>query len=192
MSDDRRRSVSLETPDRKGLQDPGAHELGMPQSQVPITSSENLTISALVSDSDDHFSDAQSGSSETPVSPVPKLRVEKVDDEPSYGEVPGTEAYEKRTGDAAPDEIAIIPDADDNTEAVSSADTPGGQPIPKTVVDETADQPGSKTHHFHEDAHKADATPDFVRKPDGTGEVSTMPASLETTGQAPGTTVKSS
>lgn len=120
--------------------------------------------------------------------------MEKVDDEPSYGEVPGTEAYEKRTGDAEPDEIAIIPDPSAKREpaTTSERDTPGGHPIPKTVVDETADVPGSKTHHFHEDVHKADATPDYVRKPDGTGEANLMPASLETTGQAPGTTNKSS
>ncbi|KAH6648523.1 hypothetical protein BKA67DRAFT_661490 [Truncatella angustata] len=170
MSDDRRRSVSLDAPERRGIQDPGAHE--------------------LTSDSDDHFSDAQSARAETPAapaSPLPKLRVEKVDDEPSYGEVPGTEAYEKRTGDATPDEIAIIPDSNTDAEPTSPAEphTPGGQPIPKTVVDETVDAPGSKTHHFNQDVHKADAAPDYVRKPDGTGEANPVPASLETTGQAP-------
>ncbi|KAK6071211.1 hypothetical protein SCUP234_00716 [Seiridium cupressi] len=173
MAEDRRRSVSLETPERRGIQDPGAHEL----------------TSCTASDSDDHFSDAQSvpGETATPVSPVPKTRVEKVDDEPSYGEVPGTEAYQKRTGDAAPDEIAIIPELKIDTDSVASGepDTPGGQPIPKTVVDESADVVGSKTHHYHEDTHKADAAPDYVRKADGTGEVNTMPASLEITGQSP-------
>jgi hypothetical protein len=125
---------------------------------------------------------------------VPKTRVEKVDDEPSYGEVPGTEAYEKRTGDAVPDVIAIIPDAEADTKVPSplESSTPGGYPVPKTVVDETADEEGSRTHHFHEEAHKADAVPDYVRKADGTGEVNTLPASLETTGQSPGTAAKSS
>ncbi|KAI1844379.1 hypothetical protein JX266_009473 [Neoarthrinium moseri] len=169
MSEGRRRSSSLEPPERKDVADPGAHE--------------------LTSDSDDHFSDAQSVPAETPTpaSPVPKTRVEKVDDEPSYGEVPGTEAYEKRTGDAAPDEIAIIPETQAQAQAESAASTdtptPGGQPIPKTVVDETADGPGSTTHHFQEDLRQADAAPDYVRKPDGTGEANTMPASLETTGE---------
>ncbi|KAI0125717.1 hypothetical protein BJ170DRAFT_632202 [Xylariales sp. AK1849] len=161
------RSESLEAPARKGIQDPGAHELS--------------------SDSDEHFSDAQSGPAESLAAtpPVPRTRVEKVDDEPSYGEVPGTEAYDKRTGDAAPDEIAIIPEP--QTKDGSSADepdTPGGHPIPKTVVDETADAPGSASHHFHEDLHTADAAPDYVRKSDGTGEANPLSATLETTGEA--------
>ena len=124
-------------------------------------------------------------------SPIPRLRVEKVDDEPSYGEVPGTEAYEKRTEDAAPDEIAIIsgeegqPKAEQTSEHLS-------QPIPKTVVDETADEPGSTTHVFNPEQHQADAAPDFVRKADGTGEANQLSASLETTGEAPGTDAKSS
>ncbi|KAK8114721.1 hypothetical protein PG999_006790 [Apiospora kogelbergensis] len=163
-----RKSDSLEAPEPKGIQDPGAHELAS-------------------SDSEDHFSDAHSAPSESaePHSPVPKLRVEKVDDEPSHGEVPGTEAYDKRTSDATPDEIAVIPD----TEAAASTKdvatpTPESQPVPKTVVDETPDAPGSTTQHYHEDLRQADATPDYVRKADGTGEASTQPASLETTGQA--------
>ncbi|KAK7951517.1 uncharacterized protein PG986_007245 [Apiospora aurea] len=160
------KSESLEAPERKGLQDPGAHELAS-------------------SDSEDHFSDAQSAHSESaePNSPVPKTRVEKVDDEPSYGEVPGTEAYDKRTGDAAPDEIAVIPDPGTDSSAKDTT-APESQPVPKTVVDETADAPGSTTQNYHEDLHAADATPDYVRKADGTGEASTQPASLETTGQA--------
>ncbi|KAK7970778.1 hypothetical protein PG988_009851 [Apiospora saccharicola] len=164
-----RKSDSLEAPDRKGLEDAGAHEL------------------AASSDSEDHFSDAQSAPSESaePKSPVPITRVEKVDDEPSYGEVPGTEAYEKRIGDAAPDEVAVIPDPETESSA-KDATTPtlDSQPVPKTVVDETADAPGSTTQHYHEDLRKADAAPDYIRKADGTGEASTQPASLETTGQA--------
>ncbi|KAK8138690.1 hypothetical protein PG984_002070 [Apiospora sp. TS-2023a] len=164
-----RKSDSLEAPDRKGLEDAGAHEL------------------AVSSDSEDHFSDAQSAPSESaePKSPVPITRVEKVDDEPSYGEIPGTEAYEKRIGDAAPDEVAVIPDPETESSA-KDATTPtlDSQPVPKTVVDETADAPGSTTQHYHEDLRKADAAPDYIRKADGTGEASTQPASLETTGQA--------
>ncbi|KAI2629645.1 hypothetical protein GGR54DRAFT_585914 [Hypoxylon sp. NC1633] len=160
-----RRSVSLEAPERKGTEDPGAHEL-------------------TSSDSDEHFSDAQSSPKDSPgsASPVPRTRVEKVDDEPSYGEVPGTEAYEKRTRDAAPDEIAII--TDQKPEPVSPTDrpvTPGGHPIPKTVVEESADAPGSSTHHYHENLRQADAAPDFVRKPDGTGEANPIPFTVDTT-----------
>jgi len=150
---------------------------------------------AASSDSEDHFSDAQSAPSESaePTSPLPKLRVEKVDDEPSHGEVPGTEAYDKRTSDATPDEIAVIPDTEADSSAKDAATpTPESQPVPKTVVEETPDAPGSTTQHYHEDLRKADATPDYVRKADGTGEASTQPASLETTGQATGTAAKSS
>jgi hypothetical protein len=124
---------------------------------------------------------------------VPKTRVEKVDDEPSYGEVPGTAAYDKRIGDAAPDEIAIVPNAEPTARSSSDdLNTPGGQPIPKTVVEETNDAPGSETHHFHEHLHQADAAPDYIKKPDGTGEANPVPAALESTGEAPGTAAKSS
>ncbi|KAL3964274.1 hypothetical protein ACCO45_001278 [Purpureocillium lilacinum] len=88
-------STALGPPPDMKVTDPGARQL-----------SES-------SDDEDQFTDAQSG----PVtprahSPVPTTRVEKVDNEPSYGEIPGTEAYEKREGDADPDEIAVIPDRD--------------------------------------------------------------------------------
>lgn len=46
----------------------------------------------------------------TPVS-VPKMVVEKIDPEtPAYGDVPGTEAFEKRKMDAKPDEIIKSPE----------------------------------------------------------------------------------
>ncbi|KAI1383300.1 uncharacterized protein F4822DRAFT_434420 [Hypoxylon trugodes] len=162
-----RRSISLEAPERKGTEDPGAHELAS-------------------SDSDEHFSDAQSSPGNSPgsASPVPRTRVEKVDDEPSYGEVPGTEAYKKRTEDAEPDEIAIIHDKKSESVSPDRPVTPGGHPIPKTVVDESADVPGSSTHRYHESLHQADASPDFVRKPDGTGEANPTPSSLDTSKDA--------
>lgn len=103
--------------------------------------------------------------------------------------MPGTEAFEKRVVDAAPDEVTIVPETKTETEDLA---TPEHSAVPKTVVDETADSPGSKTDGFNEDARRADAAPDFVRKPDGTGEVNTLPASLETKGEATGTAAKSS
>ncbi|KAI4868583.1 hypothetical protein F4820DRAFT_409826 [Hypoxylon rubiginosum] len=168
MSKERRSSTaSLQAPERSGTEDPGAHDLAS-------------------SDSDEHFSDAQSSPRDSPgsVSPVPRTRVEKVDDEPSYGEVPGTEAYKKRTQDAAPDEIAIIHDKKSESASPDRPLTPGGHPIPKTVVDEAADAPGSSTHRYHEDLHQADAAPDFIRKPDGTGEANPIPSSLDTSKEA--------
>ncbi|OTA96874.1 hypothetical protein M434DRAFT_345431 [Hypoxylon sp. CO27-5] len=162
-----RRSISLEAPQRKGTEDPGAHELAS-------------------SDSDEHFSDAQTSPRRSPgsTSPVPRTRVEKVDDEPSYGEVPGTEAYKKRTEDAEPDEIAIITEKKPESVSPDRPVTPGGHPIPKTVVEESVDAPGSSTHRYHENLHRADASPDFVRKPDGTGEANPIPSSLDTTKEA--------
>ncbi|KAI0851521.1 hypothetical protein F5Y00DRAFT_229991 [Daldinia vernicosa] len=162
-----RRSSSLEAPERKGIEDPGARELAS-------------------SDSDEHFSDAQSSPRNSPgaTSPVPRTRVEKVDDEPSYGEVPGTEAYSKRTEDAEPDEIAIIHEKKPESVSPDRPVTPGGHPIPKTVVDESADTPGSSTRRYSEHLHRADAEPDFIRKPDGTSEASPTPSSLDTTKEA--------
>jgi hypothetical protein len=96
--------------------------------------------------------------------------VEKIDDEPSYGEVPGTEAYRKREGDAEPDEIAIIPDISDSKTSTSESQdvprspTPGGYPIPKTVVEESPDTDGSVTHPEIEKRHRADPPPDLILK----------------------------
>ncbi|RYC56036.1 hypothetical protein CHU98_g10169 [Xylaria longipes] len=161
MSGERRPSSSLEAPERTGTEDPGAHELEG-------------------SDSDEHYSDAQSspGNSTRAISPIPRTRVEKVDDEPSYGEVPGTEAYEKRTEDASPDEIAIVQDKQ-SPPTSNEAIAPGKFTIPKTVVDEADDVPGSSTHDYHEHLHQADATPDIIRKPDGTSEANPVPASVD-------------
>ncbi|KAI8240904.1 hypothetical protein K4K57_000306 [Colletotrichum sp. SAR 10_99] len=132
---------TLSPPKRSSISDPGAHDL------------------------EDHFSDAQSAPLSPGTSPIPKTRVEKVDDEPSYGEVPGTEAYRMREGDAEPDEIAI---QENKSEEETSSDavpppSPGGQPIPKTVVEEV---PGTSGPHSEEYAEKrkADAPADLVLK----------------------------
>ncbi|KAK2062282.1 hypothetical protein LY76DRAFT_589646 [Colletotrichum caudatum] len=140
---------ALTPPRRSGTSDPGAHDL------------------ANASDSDDHFSDAQSAPLSPGTSPIPKTRVEKVDDEPSYGEVPGTEAYRLREGDAEPDEIAI---QEKKSGASSSEDgAPKSPIIPKTVVEEA---PGSSGPHSEEflEKRKADAPADLVVKPEGETE----------------------
>jgi hypothetical protein len=98
---------------------------------------------------------------------VPITRVEKVDNDPSYGEVPGTEAYKMRGNDAEPDEIAVVGDA--TNAAVSDSDehpsTPGGQPIPITVVEKVdidaasyGEVPATKAY----EKRQADAVPDLV------------------------------
>jgi len=97
--------------------------------------------------------------------------VEKVDDTPSYGEVPGSAAYEKREQDAVPDEIEIIPEgARSRRESRAEPEpplTPGGSPIPRTVVEKIdpsepsyGEVPG--THAY--EMRKADAAPDRILK----------------------------
>lgn len=105
-------------------------------------------------------------------SPIPITRVERVDDTPAHGEVPGTEAYNKRTQDAVPDEVEIVPEGMRSRSAsrVSVSDrpiTPGGTPIPKTVVEKIdpdepsyGDVPGTEAHQ----QRLADAEPDVVIK----------------------------
>jgi hypothetical protein len=149
---------TLEPPLRKSIDDPGAHDL---ESE----------------DSDDHFSDARSDvkSASGVTSPViPTTRIEKVDDEPRYGEKPGTEAYHMRENDAAPDEIAIIPDGLSSpvsgrlsSEARSRANsTPGDLPIPITKVEKIdskpshGEVPGTKAYELR----KEDAEPDIVEE----------------------------
>ncbi|KAK4251850.1 hypothetical protein C7999DRAFT_27530 [Corynascus novoguineensis] len=146
------RRNSLTPPDRRDTVDPGAHDL------------------AEASDSEEHYSDAQSKPT-TPAraSPIPRTRVERVDDKPAYGEVPGTPAYRLREGDAAPDEIAIIPDASTSSELEQPprSPTPGGYPVPKMVLEETPDAEGSVTHPENRQRRKSDAHPDLVVKADG-------------------------
>ncbi|KAK4105571.1 hypothetical protein N658DRAFT_417709 [Parathielavia hyrcaniae] len=144
------RRNSLSPPERRDTVDPGAHEL------------------AEASDSEEHYSDAQSKPvSPTPASPIPRTRVERIDDKPAYGEVPGTDAYRKREEDAAPDEIAIMVDPNNASEAPARSPTPGGQPIPKTVVEEAPDTEGSVTHPENRRRRESDAHPDLVVKADG-------------------------
>ncbi|KAL8899074.1 MAG: hypothetical protein Q9192_001756 [Flavoplaca navasiana] len=143
-------------PPRKSveLEDPGAHEL----------SSDN---------EEDVFSDAQedakvnSGKS----SPIPTTRVEKVDDRECHGEVPGTEAYNMRRQDAVPDELEVVGDTSKPSSRSTSqsrpdrTSTPGGTPIPKTVVEKIepdtpshGDIPGTEAFNMRQ----ADAVPDVI------------------------------
>jgi len=124
------------------------------------------------SDSDDHFSDAQSGLDQNSgnASPlVPLTRVEKIDDKPSHGEVPGTEAYNKRERDAGPDKVAVVLDANDLELNPSSPipKTLGWQPISTTLVEKMdsfspshGEAPGTIVH----EKRAADAVPDMVVK----------------------------
>ncbi|KAJ5492715.1 hypothetical protein N7539_001461 [Penicillium diatomitis] len=105
-------------------------------------------------------------------SPIPLTRVERVDDSVQHGEVPGTEAYEKRTQDAVPDEIEIVPDSitSRSPSPAKSPDrplTPGGSPTPRTVVEKVepdepshGEIPGTEAY----EKRRADAVPDIVAK----------------------------
>lgn len=133
------------------------------------------------SDSDEeHFSDASEGHSNLQTkspqsgrtSPVPRTRVERVDDSAQYGEVPGTEAYEIRTQDAVPDEIEVVPEGSHSRDPSPAGSqkrplTPGGSPIPRTVVEKIdpespsyGDIPGTEAY----EKRQADAVPDVVTK----------------------------
>lgn len=94
--------------------------------------------------------------------------MEKVDSEPSYGEVPGTDAYNMRVEDAQPDQIAVMPEDESAKPKKSPIDrplTPGGHPIPITVVervDASSAPPGGLHGTSPRHVHKADAEPDVI------------------------------
>ncbi|KAF2017584.1 hypothetical protein BU24DRAFT_388965 [Aaosphaeria arxii CBS 175.79] len=146
-----------------------AGELAPPRKSVELQDSGTKDIES--SGGEEHFSDASEGRN-APASPIPTTRVERVDDEPAHGEVPGTEAYNKRIQDAVPDEVEVVPEGSRSrsTSRVSVSDrplTPGGTPIPKTVVEKIdpsspsyGDVPGTHAHQLR----LADAEPDVIVK----------------------------
>lgn len=93
-----------------------------------------------------------------------------MDDSPSYGEVPGSPAYGKRTHDAVPDEVEIVPEGSNSRRQSTSAnlDRPlslSGESTPRTVVEKVdplspsyGDVPGTAAY----DIRKADTPPDLV------------------------------
>lgn len=139
-----------------------------------------ISIAAASDSEEEHFSDASEGHSNlqtrspqsSRTSPVPRTRVERVDDSAQHGEVPGTDAYEIRTQDAVPDEIEVVPEGSQSRDPspAGSQDrplTPGGSPIPRTVVEKLdpespsyGDVPGTEAY----EKRQADAVPDVVTK----------------------------
>lgn len=182
-------------PPKTSIDDPGAHELG--KSTHPNAQRVLIRSQTESSDSEDHFSDAQSAQSglepafaDGPSFPgnIPHTRVEKVDDEASYGEEPGTDAYKMREQDASPDEIAIIPDHETPSAQPSSkpSTSPGGQPIPMMVVEKVdpsspshGEVPGTLAH----EKRAADAVPDLVVR---SGERSRSSSTRSRAGSTPG------
>ena len=123
-------------------------------------------------DEEEVFTDARE-SEASPSSPIPTTRVEKVDDAPSHGDLPGTEAYDKRTQDAVPDEIAVIPENKSNRPSPISIHSPPAltppqqSPIPMTRVEKVdpaspshGEVPGTPAHA----KRIADAIPDAIVK----------------------------
>lgn len=96
--------------------------------------------------------------------------MEKVDDEPSYGEVPGSAAYQKRQQDAVPDEVEIIPEGKSsrrNSFASLDPSFRSTSPVPRTVVQKIdpsqpsyGEVPGTQAYALR----LADAAPDLVLK----------------------------
>jgi len=126
--------------------------------------------------SEDEFEDASEDRKKasrpvTPSSPIPITRVERVDDKPAHGEVPGTAAYEIRLQDAVPDELEVVPEGTlskrSSRQFLDTPLTPGGTPVPRTVVEKIdpsatsyGDEPGTPAYK----QRMADATPDIILK----------------------------
>ncbi|RMZ85482.1 hypothetical protein DV737_g793, partial [Chaetothyriales sp. CBS 132003] len=133
----------------------------LPTLQLQSTELEDAGAHSLSSD-DEYFSDASEGRRKssrpvTPASPVPKTRLERVDDEPAYGEVPGTPAYKTRAQDAVPDEVEIVPDG-----RVSKRSSQVLDPVTPLDPAETGygDDPSSTAYRHR----SADSVPDAIVK----------------------------
>lgn len=141
------------------------------------------TLTTLdMSGDDEHFSDALEGQqrpnsrppsplNSRPASPIPRTRVERVDDEPRHGETPGSPAYDMRRQDAVPDELEIVPEGRlskrSSTSSLQPSLPPGGPPVPLTVVEKV--DPASPSHGevpgtAAYEQRQADAAPDIVLK----------------------------
>lgn len=158
-------SGELDAPaDIRKQQDAGAHQLGIPPLRALMGSSSKGKAANYAaegnSDSEDQFTDAQSAPISESGSPIPKTRVERVDDRPAHGEVPGTEAHALREKDAQPDEIALIPSDDDKSSSSASED------VPATVVEEASGSVGEHSQEFL-DKRQTDAAPDVLVGADG-------------------------
>lgn len=100
--------------------------------------------------------------------PIPLTVVEKVDpSSPSHGEVPGTEAHEKRLADAVPDLVIRSGSRSrSSTMRSRSGSTPGDLPIPVTKVEKVdskpahGEVPGTKAYEMR----RGDAQPDIVEE----------------------------
>ena len=119
--------------------------------------------------------DSAAGSEDQPLesegSPIPRTMVEKVDpDEPSYGEVPGTLANEKRLADAVPDMVTKASDSEGSpTPPALDPTSPkvdvSEQIIPETRLERVDTIPTDEESSPHPQAHQSapsDTLPDTV------------------------------
>lgn len=149
-------------------------------SKVRCFASDQLTAMGSLANvpqesSDDHFSSASEGDAKRPASASsnPIMRVERVDDQPAHGEVPGTEAYNQRRLDFVPDEMEVVPDGQrsrSNTtrsRAASNLSTSSGTSgnIPRTVVERVDSRPahGEVEGTPAREMRMADAEPDEIK-----------------------------
>ncbi len=99
---------------------------------------------------------------------VPITVVEKVDPfTPSYGEVPGTLAYDARKADAAPD-VVMATNVSEKAESAHE-ESPKRPPVPKTkvtIVDDPKGIPGTEAF----EKHKLDAEPDVIEQQSDEGK----------------------
>ena len=134
----------------------------------------------MLDSSDEHFSDAPEGQLPTSPpaptqSPIPRTRVEKIDDVPSHGQIPGSPAYDMRRQDAVPDEIEIVTGGRSSKRAsYDGSSTPGGTLVPRTVVEKVdpaspshGEVPGTEAY----EKRMADAAPDIVLKAPDPGKL---------------------
>ena len=91
-----------------------------------------------------------------------------------------------RESDAKPDEVAVIPEGSEDKDIEPRSSTPGGHPIPTTIVEKLdpaspshGEVPGTLAHG----KRAADAVPDLVVK---TGERSRSSSTRSRSGSTPG------
>lgn len=191
-------STHLEPPSNTTeKEDAGAEDSGIFASNTQnqsIYSNTNWSFhDNLGSDSgEEHFSDASEGhdqQSSNPhsahTSPVPRTRVERVDSNPQHGEVPGTEAYNKREQDAVPDQVEIIPEGSPSLDPLPAGlndrpTTPDDSSIPRTMVEKVdpdspsyGEVPGTEAF----EKRQADAVPDLVKSTSDPDDVQPQPSS---------------
>jgi hypothetical protein len=110
------------------------------------------TIDSSETDDDDHFSDASEGRSKGTLSgnrsPVAPTQIGTGKSSTSVSETQGIDVRSKRAADTTTDEVEVISERGVDEPGASDVErslTPGGQPIPRTMVEKI--DPSSPRHH---------------------------------------------